>query len=138
MQAGPSRTRSVRPATAASSVKASRRRLTNRATPHQTESITGEASTASASAKRSRALHSPTKTPRLESVMPKFMSRLDHRHEIALHQHARLHRHLHDLARRPRGGIGKHPDPLVVDRLALKLFHPHRHLDDVGDGGAAG
>src|SRR5262249_20106347 len=74
IQAGPSSTRSVRPATAASSVNASRRRLTNSASPHQTESITGHASTASASARRSRALQSPTGMPRVDSAMPKFIS----------------------------------------------------------------
>src|SRR5712691_12406602 len=126
MQAGPSSTRCVRPATAASSVSASRRRLTNKASPHQIESIIGEASTASASTSRSRALQSPPNTPRFESVIPKFMSRLDHGHEIALHEHAWLHRHLHDLAGGPRGRIGKHLDPFVVDRLARKLLHPHR------------
>src|SRR5262245_59168281 len=67
MQAGPSSTRSLRPATAASSVNASSRRLTNSASPHQTESITGHASTASASARRSRALQSPTGMPRFRS-----------------------------------------------------------------------
>src|SRR5262245_46783924 len=138
MQAGPSSTRSVRPATAASSVNASRRRLTKSASPHQTESITGEASTASAKASRSRALPSPTKTPRLESVIPKFMSGLDHCHEIALDEDARLHGHLQDLACRARHRIGKHLHPFIVDRLARELLHPHRHFDDVLDRSAAG
>src|SRR5215510_12171916 len=101
MQAGPSSTRSVRPATAASNVSASSRRLTNSASPHHTESITGEASTASANNSRSRALHKPTKTPRLESVIPNFnvlaRSVLNDRHEIALDQHTLLHRDFHDL-----------------------------------------
>src|ERR1700752_2643018 len=131
MQVGPSSTRSVRPATAASSVNASRRRLTKSASPHQTESITGDASTASASTSRSRALQSPTRTPRLESVMPKFMSTLDHRDEIALNEHARLHRHLQDLPGRTRCRIGKHLHPFLVHRLARELLHPHRHLADV-------
>src|ERR1700732_2930435 len=100
MQAGPSSTRSVRPATAASSVNASRRRLTNSASPHQTESITGHASTASASARRSRAPH--------------------------------------ELARGARCRVGKHLHPFIVNWLALELLHPHRHLDDVLDRGAAG
>src|SRR5262249_1642691 len=138
MQAGPSSTRSVRPATAASSVNASRRRLTNCASPHQTESITGHASTASASARRSRALQSPTGMPRFDSVMPKFMSRFDHSDEIALHEHARFHRDLRDLARGARRRLGKHLYPFIIDRLAPKLFHPHSHLDDVFDRGAAG
>src|SRR5215510_12034168 len=138
MQAGPSSTRTVRPATAASSVNASSRRLTNSASPHQTESITGHASTASASARRSRALQSPTGMPRFDSVMPKFMSRFDHSDEIALHEHAGLHRDLQDLARGPRCRVGKHRHPFVIDRLALKLLHPHRHLDDVFNRGAAG
>src|SRR5262245_57717756 len=73
MQAGPISTRSVRPATAASSVKASSRRLTNKASPHQTESMSGDASTASAKASRSRGRQSPTSTPRFDSVIPKFM-----------------------------------------------------------------
>src|SRR5262245_50397075 len=114
MQAGPSSTRSVRPATAASSVNASRRRLTKSASPHQTESITGDASTASASKSRSRVLQSPTSTPRLESVIPKFISALDHCHEITLDEDARLHRHLQDLARGPRCRIGKHLHPFLV------------------------
>src|SRR5262249_1799988 len=123
---------------AASSVNASRRRLTNSASPHQTESIIGHASTASASARRSRALQSPTGIPRFDSVMPKFMSRFDHSDEIALHEHARLHRDLYDLARGPRCRVGKHLYPFIIDRLALKLLHPHRYLDDVLDRGAAG
>src|SRR5262245_36027877 len=131
MQAGPSSTRSVRPATAASSANASSRRLTNSASPHHTESITGDASTASANTSRSRALQSPTNTPRFESVIPKFMSRLDHRHEIALDENARLHRHLQDLTRGTRCRIRKHPYPFIVDRFARELLHPHRHLDDV-------
>src|SRR5262245_42049678 len=73
MQAGPISTRSVRPATAASSVSASSRRLTNKASPHQTESMSGDASTASAKASRSRGRQSPTSTPRFDSVIPKFM-----------------------------------------------------------------
>src|SRR5262245_9266947 len=130
MQAGPSSTRSVRPATAASSVSASSRRLTNSASPHQTESITSDASTASANASRSRVLQSPTRTPRLERVIPKFMlmsrsGALDHGHEVALDKHAGFHRDLHDLAGGARCRIGKHLHPLVVDRLALQLFHPH-------------
>src|SRR5919204_455295 len=75
MQAGPMSTRSVRPATAASNVNASTRGLTNNASPHHTESNTGHASTASASANKSRALQSPSGTARFDSVMPKFMSR---------------------------------------------------------------
>src|SRR6266545_5197805 len=143
MQAGPSSTRSVRLATAASSVNASSRRLTNSASPHQTESISGAASTASAKASRSRGRHSPTRTPRLESVIPKFMvvfrSRaLDHGHEVALYEHARFHRHLHDLAGRTRRRIRKHLHPFIVDRFAHKLLHPYRHLDDVFDRRAGG
>src|SRR5258708_7751541 len=138
MQAGPSSTRSVRPATAASSVNASRRRLTNSASPHQTESIAGHASTASASARRSRALQSPTGMPRFDSVIPKFMSRFDHSDEIALHEHAGLHRDLHDLARGARCRVGKHLHPFIVNWLALEFLHPHRHLDDIFDRGAAG
>src|SRR5262245_36147008 len=138
MQAGPISTRSVRPATAASNVNASSRRLTNSASPHQTESSTGAASTASASASRSRAVQSPTSTPRLESVIPKFISALDHRHEVALDKDAGLHRHFDDLPRRTRCWIGKHLHPFVVDRLARELLHPHRDLDDVVDRGAAG
>src|SRR5262249_15594946 len=121
----------------ASSVNASRRRLTNSASPHQTESIAGHASTASASARRSRALQSPTGMPRFDSVMPKFMSRFDYSNEIALHEHVGLHWDLHDLARGPRCRVGKHLHPFVIDRLALKLLHPHSHLDDVFDRGAA-
>src|ERR1700716_57976 len=138
MQAGRRSPRSVRPPPAASSVSASRRRLTNKASPHQTESMTADASTASASTSRSRALQSPTRTPRLESVMPKFMSTLDHRHEIALNEEARLHRHLQDLPGRTRCRIGKHLHPFLVHRFARELLHPHRHLDDVLDGGATG
>src|SRR5687768_4910577 len=116
MQAGPSSTRSVRPATAASSVNASSRRLTNSASPHHTESITGDASTASASTRRSLGVQSPTRTPRFDSVMPKFMwafcyarsLTLDHGHEIALHQHALFHGDFHDLAGRAGLRIGKH------------------------------
>src|SRR5262249_60735504 len=90
------------PATAASSGTATGRRLTNSAPPHQSESIAGHASTASASARRSRALQSPTGIPRFDSVMPKFISRFDHSDEIALHKHVGLHWDLHDLARWPR------------------------------------
>src|SRR5262247_889960 len=122
MQAGPMSTRSVRPATAASSVSASRRRLTNSASPHQTESIAGLASTASASASRSRALASPTSTPRFDSVMPKFMSRLDHGHEVALDEHARLHRRLNDLPARPGARSGKLLHPSWVDGAGLNLL----------------
>src|SRR5215475_11640612 len=138
MQAGPSSTRSVRPATAASSANASSRRLTNSASPHHTESITGDASTASANTSRSRTLQSPTNTPRFESVIPKFMSGLDHRHEVALDENAGLHRHLQNLARGTRRRIRKHLHPLVVDRLAYQLLHPHGHLDDVLDRRSAG
>ncbi len=52
---------------------ASSRRLTNSASPHQTESISGEASTASASFSRSAGVVRPTSTPRLDRVTPNFM-----------------------------------------------------------------
>src|SRR5262249_23750225 len=74
----------------------------------------------------------------LDSVMPKFMSRFDHSDEIALHEHAGLHRDLYDLARGSRCRVGKHLHPFIVNRLALELLHPHGHLDDVLDRGAAG
>src|SRR5262249_955961 len=61
------------PRDAASSVKASRRGFTNSPSPHQTESRTGDASTASASAMRSRAPQSPSGTARFERVIPKFI-----------------------------------------------------------------
>src|SRR5436189_220398 len=115
MHAGPMSTRSVRPATAASKVSASSRRLTNRASPHQTESITGDASTASASVSRSRALQSPTRTPRLDSVIPKFMSFLNHGDEVALDQHVGFHRNLKDLPGWTRCRVGKHLHPFFVD-----------------------
>src|SRR5262249_14497461 len=89
------------------------------------------------SARRSWALQSPTGMPRFDSVMPKFMSRFDYSDEIALHEHVGLHWDLHDLARWPRCQVGKHLHPFVIDRLALKLLHPHSHLDDVFHGGAA-
>src|ERR1700730_12624741 len=43
-----------------------------------------------------------------------------------------------DLARGSRCRVGKHLHPFIVNWLALKLLHPHRHLDDVLDRGAAG
>ena len=73
MQDGPSNTRWVRPAMAASRVSASSRWLTNSASPTQTESISGQASTASAMASNLGTEVSPSRMPRLDSVMPKRM-----------------------------------------------------------------
>ena len=44
------------------------------ASPHHTESMCGEASTASASSSSALGVVKPTRTPRLERVMPKFIS----------------------------------------------------------------
>jgi len=59
-------------------------------------------------------------------------------HEIALHEDARFHGDLHDLASRPCGDVGEHHDPLVIDRLARERSHPECNFNDVIDARPAG
>src|ERR1019366_3492019 len=74
MQLGPNRTRLGRPAMAASRVSASSRWFTNSASPTQTLSSSGDASTASASASSFGTVVRPGRMPRLDKVMPNFTS----------------------------------------------------------------
>ena len=55
----------------------------------------------------------------------------DYCKKIGLDQDAGLHRDFHHLPRRAGRGVGKYPDPFVIDRLANQRAHPERHLDDV-------
>ena len=85
-------------------------------------------------------VQSPTSTPRLDSVTPNFIARgpLDHGHEVALHQHVRLHRHFHDPAPGRDAGSGNIFTHSSLMGLRCNSFTQNVTFDDVLDPGAAG
>src|SRR4051794_34647830 len=65
-------------------------------------------------------------SPKTTSLIP------DHRHDLALDEHAALQVGIHRMTGWARLLVGKHREPFLVDGVALRaVLHEDRHLDDV-------